>query len=108
MYSDPPSRIDGRVLEPAYQSIPGALQIEADAMKTRAGGLDGHVPRAESARNPSRSRASASPRLVSLLLAGGSTSPYWCVFVPGVAGLNTKQPETKHMGSTSPGARHPN
>jgi hypothetical protein len=58
MYSNPPSRIDGRVLEPAHQSIPD-LQIEADAMKTRAADLDGHVPRAESARNPSRRRKSA-------------------------------------------------
>jgi hypothetical protein len=58
MYSDPPSRIDERVLEPAHQPIPD-LQIEADAMKTRAGDLDGHVPRADSARNPSRRRKSA-------------------------------------------------
>jgi hypothetical protein len=36
IYSRPPSRIDRRVLEPAHQSIPD-LQIEADAMKTRAG-----------------------------------------------------------------------
>jgi hypothetical protein len=57
-YSLPTSRIDGHVLEPAHQSIPD-LQIEADAMKTKASAHDGHVPRAESARNPSRRRKSA-------------------------------------------------
>jgi hypothetical protein len=53
MYSDPPSRIDGRVLKPAHQSIPD-LQIEADAMKTKAADLDGQQRFARSSRNPPR------------------------------------------------------
>jgi hypothetical protein len=58
MYSDPPSRIDGRVLEPAHQSIQD-LQIEADAITIKAGGLDGHAPDAESAQKPPRRRKPA-------------------------------------------------
>jgi hypothetical protein len=58
MYSDPPSRIDGRVLEPAHQSIPD-LQIEADAMKTRAVDLGGQQRFARSSRNPPRESTGA-------------------------------------------------
>ena len=53
IYSHPPSQIDGRVLEPAHQSIPD-LQIEADAMKTKAADPDGQQRFARSSRNPSR------------------------------------------------------
>ena len=55
MYSHPPSRIDGCVIEPAHQSIPDRqMCTEADAMKIGPADFDGQQRFARRSRNPSR------------------------------------------------------